>query len=69
MSSDGDGIESEDLENGEEDEDEDDEMLSRFEAKMNALIAEGQAALNSTPTLHDLTSGILTHLHQALQLA
>ncbi|GAC96208.1 hypothetical protein PHSY_003788 [Pseudozyma hubeiensis SY62] len=42
--------------NGDEDDDDDDdddEMLSRFEAKMNALIAEGQAALNSTPTLHE----------------
>lgn len=38
---------------GDDDDDEDDEMLSRFEAKMNALIAEGQAALNSTPVLHD----------------
>lgn len=28
-------------------------MLSRFEAKMNALIAEGQAALNSTPVLQE----------------
>ncbi|KAJ9478160.1 hypothetical protein PHBOTO_001743 [Pseudozyma hubeiensis] len=36
-----------------DDADDDDEMLSRFEAKMNALIAEGQAALNSTPTLHE----------------
>lgn len=35
------------------DDDEDDEMLSRFEAKMNALIAEGQAALNSTPVLQE----------------
>lgn len=38
---------------GDGDDDDDDEMLSRFEAKMNALIAEGQAALNSTPTLHE----------------
>ncbi|SPO21946.1 uncharacterized protein UTRI_01933_B [Ustilago trichophora] len=36
-----------------DDEDEDDEMLSRFEAKMAALIAEGQAALNSTPVLQE----------------
>lgn len=36
-----------------EEEDEDDEMLSRFEAKMAALIAEGQAALNSTPVLQE----------------
>ncbi|KAF6767134.1 hypothetical protein PSEUBRA_002804 [Kalmanozyma brasiliensis GHG001] len=36
-----------------EEEDENDEMLSRFEAKMAALIAEGQAALNSTPVLQD----------------
>ncbi|KAJ1027305.1 hypothetical protein NDA18_003314 [Ustilago nuda] len=37
----------------EDDEDEDDEMLSRFEARMNALIAEGRAALNSTPVLQE----------------
>ena len=36
-----------------EEEDENDEMLSRFEAKMNALIAQGQAALNSTPVLQE----------------
>ncbi|SNX83122.1 uncharacterized protein MEPE_01828 [Melanopsichium pennsylvanicum] len=36
-----------------EEQDENDEMLSRFEAKMNALIAEGQAALNSTPVLQE----------------
>ncbi|SPO23255.1 uncharacterized protein UTRI_01933 [Ustilago trichophora] len=36
-----------------DDEEQDDEMLSRFEAKMAALIAEGQAALNSTPVLQE----------------
>ncbi len=40
-------------ENDDDDDDDDDEMLSRFEAKMNALIAEGQAALNSTPVLQE----------------
>lgn len=32
---------------------EEDEMMRRFEDKMNVLIAEGQAALNSTPVFHD----------------
>ncbi|GAC76710.1 hypothetical protein PANT_22c00167 [Moesziomyces antarcticus T-34] len=41
------------MEDDDDDDDDDDEMLSRFEAKMNALIAEGQAALNSTPVLQE----------------
>ncbi|KAN0061294.1 hypothetical protein ACQY0O_006140 [Thecaphora frezii] len=35
----------------EEDEEDEDSVFRRFQDKMNALIAEGQAALNSTPTL------------------
>lgn len=41
------------LEEEEDDDDENDEILLRFQEKMNALIAEGQAALNSTPVLQE----------------